>query len=59
MSMRIGIIVAMVAAAPASAQIGVLTNFEGGQVGKVETVSPAHLRCAVPGQADCERRLSE
>jgi len=59
MSMRIGIIVAIVAAAQASAQTGVVSNFEGGQVGKVETVSQAHLRCAVAGQADCERRLSE
>ena len=58
MSMRIGIIVAILAA-PASAQTGVVSNFEGGQGGKVETVSQAHLRCAVAGQADCERRLSE
>jgi murein tripeptide amidase MpaA len=56
MSMRIGIVVAMVAVAPVGAQIGVVTNFEGGQVGKVEAVSPVHLRCAVPGQADRDHR---
>ena len=31
-------------------------NFEGGNVGKVVTVSPTHLRCAVPGQADRDNR---
>jgi hypothetical protein len=36
--------------------IGVLTNFEGGSVGKVEQVSPTHLRCAVQGQSDQEHR---
>jgi murein tripeptide amidase MpaA len=36
--------------------IRVLTNFEGGSVGKVEQVSPTHLRCAVQGQSDQEHR---
>ena len=36
--------------------IGVLTNFEGGSVGKVEQVSPTHLRCAVQGQSDQNHR---
>ena len=42
--------------APLHAQIGVLTNFEGGNVGKVVSISPTHLRCAVQGQADREHR---
>src|SRR2546427_11897421 len=36
--------------------IGVLTNFEGGSVGKVEQVSATHLRCAVQGQSDQDHR---
>jgi murein tripeptide amidase MpaA len=36
--------------------IGVLTNFEGGSVGKVEQVSDTHLRCAVQGQSDQDHR---
>jgi murein tripeptide amidase MpaA len=43
-------------ALPLSAQIEVRANFEGGKVGKVDVVSPAHLRCAVPGQADRDNR---
>ena len=43
-------------ALPLSAQIEVRANFEGGKVGKVEVVSPTHLRCAVPGQADRDNR---
>jgi murein tripeptide amidase MpaA len=39
-----------------SASIGVLTNFEGGSIGTVEKVSPTHLRCAVKGQSDRDRR---
>jgi murein tripeptide amidase MpaA/dienelactone hydrolase len=38
------------------AGIGVTSNFEGGNVGKVEQVSAAHLRCAVQGQADQDGR---
>src|SRR5438874_10356422 len=38
------------------AGIGVTTNFEGGNVGKVEQVSATHLRCAVQGQADQDGR---
>jgi hypothetical protein len=38
------------------ASIVVLSNFEGGSVGKVERVSPVHLRCAVEGQADQDHR---
>src|ERR1039458_1227862 len=38
------------------AGLGVATNFEGGNVGKVEQVSPTHLRCAVQGQSDQEHR---
>ena len=37
-------------------RIAVLTNFEGGSIGKVEEVSPTHLRCAVKGQADQDHR---
>jgi hypothetical protein len=36
--------------------IGVASNFEGGNVGKVERVSAAHLRCASPGQSDQDHR---
>jgi murein tripeptide amidase MpaA len=36
--------------------IGVLTNFEGGSIGKVAQVSPTHLRCAVQGQSDQDHR---
>jgi murein tripeptide amidase MpaA len=38
------------------ASIVVLSSFEGGSVGKVEQVSPTHLRCAVEGQADQDHR---
>lgn len=37
-------------------KIEVLSNFEGGSVGKVEQVSPTHLRCAVKGQSDQDQR---
>lgn len=50
------LIVCALAAAPLAAQISVRTNFEGGNSGKVETVSPTHVRCAVPGQADVDKR---
>jgi len=40
----------------ASAQIKVSTSFPGGNVGKVEFVSPTHLRCSVQGQADHDGR---
>jgi murein tripeptide amidase MpaA len=36
--------------------IGVLTNFEGGSIGKVDQVSPTHLRCALQGQSDQDHR---
>jgi hypothetical protein len=36
--------------------IGVSTHFEGGSLGKVEQVSPTHLRCAVEGQSDQDHR---
>jgi len=39
-----------------TATIGVLTDFEGGSIGKVEQVSRAHLRCAVKGQSDQDHR---
>ncbi len=38
------------------AGIGVVSNFEGGSVGKVEQVSPTHLRCATQGQTDQDHR---
>src|ERR1043166_190187 len=46
----------LLTAATLPAQIRVLTNFEGGNIGRVETVSPDHLRCAVEGQADHDGR---
>jgi murein tripeptide amidase MpaA len=36
--------------------IAVSSAFEGGSVGKVEQVSPTHLRCAVQGQSDQDHR---
>lgn len=36
--------------------IAVATDFEGGSLGAVEHVGPAHLRCAVQGQADQDNR---
>jgi Zinc carboxypeptidase/Cytosolic carboxypeptidase N-terminal domain len=36
--------------------IKVSSNFEGGSVGKVEQISPLHLRCAVKGQSDQDHR---
>lgn len=38
------------------AGIAVSSNFEGGSIGKITTVSPTHLRCAVVGQSDREHR---
>jgi hypothetical protein len=38
------------------AGIAVSSHFEGGSVGKVETLSPTHLRCGVRGQADQDHR---
>jgi hypothetical protein len=38
------------------ASIAVLSNFEGGSVGKVERVSAVHLRCGVEGQSDQDHR---
>jgi murein tripeptide amidase MpaA len=48
---------ALVVNLPAQTQsIGVIADFEGGSVGKVEQVSRTHLRCAVKGQSDQEHR---
>jgi murein tripeptide amidase MpaA len=33
-----------------------LTNFEGSSIGKVDQVSPTHLRCALKGQSDQDHR---
>jgi murein tripeptide amidase MpaA len=38
------------------AAITVLSNFEGGSAGRVERVSPTHLRIAVVGQSDQDHR---
>jgi hypothetical protein len=40
----------------AIAAILVGTSFEGGNLGRVETVAPNHLRCAVAGQSDQNNR---
>jgi murein tripeptide amidase MpaA len=40
----------------AAAAIEVSTEFEGGKIGKVERVSETHLRCAVPGEVDQDKR---
>jgi murein tripeptide amidase MpaA len=39
-----------------AAGIQVLSNFEGGSIGRVEQVAPTHLRCAVAGQSDQDHR---
>jgi hypothetical protein len=36
--------------------ISVATDFEGGSLGKVQQVSPSHLRCGVKGEADQDGR---
>lgn len=46
----------LVCAATLGAGIRVRSNFEGGSIGAVQAVSPTHLRCAVRGQADKDRR---
>lgn len=46
----------LLAVTAATAQIRVLKNFEGGQIGEVEFVGPSHLRCPIPGQADQDHR---
>lgn len=38
------------------AAISVTTSFEGGSLGRVERVTPTHLRCAVQGQSDANNR---
>lgn len=38
------------------ALISVSTDFEAGSLGRVERISPVHLRCAVAGQADQDGR---
>ena len=50
------LIVWALAAAPLAAQVTVRSSFEGGNIGKVEIVSPTQIRCAVPGQADVDQR---
>jgi hypothetical protein len=39
-----------------AAAIVVSAGFEGGSIGRVETVAPGHLRCAIKGQADQNQR---
>jgi len=43
-------------AAPASSEISISTDFEGGCLAKVEKMSEARFRCAIPGEADHEGR---
>jgi murein tripeptide amidase MpaA len=38
------------------AAVQVLTNFEAGNIGKIESLSPVHLRLSVHGQADHDAR---
>ena len=40
----------------AVAAIAISTSFDGGSLGKVETLAPHHLRCAVAGQSDQNNR---
>jgi hypothetical protein len=39
-----------------AAAITVSASFDGGSIGRVETLAPNHLRCAVAGQADQNHR---
>ena len=48
--------VLVVTPAAAAAGIKVRSEFEGGSIGKVEQVTPTHLRCAVQGQSDQDHR---
>jgi murein tripeptide amidase MpaA len=52
----IALLVCALTCRAAPARIEVATDFEGGSVGQVAFVSPAHLRCAVRGQADQDGR---
>ncbi len=38
------------------AGIGVVSDFEGGNIGKVDHVSPTHIQCALQGQTDQDHR---
>jgi hypothetical protein len=40
----------------AADEITVTSDFEGGGIGKVERVSDSHLRCAVEGESDQDKR---
>ena len=51
-----GLCVLAVSVPAQSQSIGVIADFEGGSVGTVGQVSPAHLRCAVKGQSDQDHR---
>ena len=52
----VGLCVLVMSLFAETAKIGILTNFEGGCIGKVEQVSSNHLRCAVKGQSDQDHR---
>jgi hypothetical protein len=39
-----------------AALVSIHSNFEGGNIGKIETLAPDHFRCAVVGQADQDGR---
>jgi murein tripeptide amidase MpaA len=59
MQMTIMAAAAILASLPAGAQekpIAVSTQFEGGNVAKVEQVSATHLRCEVNGETDQDKR---
>ena len=38
------------------AALTVVANFDGGNIGKVEAISPTHVRCALTGQVDQDGR---
>lgn len=44
---------------PGGGRIGVITNFEGGSLGKVVQISPTHLRCTLKTQWDHDHRNSQ
>ena len=54
--MKIALITLLAAAAAAPAAITIRSDFEGGSIGRVEQVAPAHFRCAVNGEVDQDKR---
>ena len=54
LAFRVAAVLLLVASGPARADSEILfnTNFEGGSLGKVETLGAGRFRCSVQGQSD-------